>query len=266
MKGATQVDYVIALGIFIMAFGLIVTLTTDYYTNVTEISKIVVLRSGAIDMMDSLGREPLPLQWTTGPDVLGLGGSAYSFYILVNNTSPHYNNTGVTAQNLSGELVSFNYSQLSIDVNSTVIYNETGHIVPYNMSGNIITFNVSVNAGEVKWFTVYYDDTSNFTARNISIQGANNLTEKIYPAREIAVIEYREIQKLQNAAYTSVKSSIGMKDEFSVEVFNTVTNETFMAFGGTAPTRGNVISLERPVVFQNSTAAIIRGKIIVKVW
>jgi hypothetical protein len=272
MKGASNIDYVIAFGIFIMVFGLTISLTTNYYSGVNEVSKIVVLRGEAMDILNSLSDEPFPSQWSDGPEVLGISGKAYSFVILVNNTASNYFNSGVTAETLTLENVSFSYTTLGltdIDVNSTAIYNETGNYVSYNVAGTVITFSIPIQASEERWFTVYFDDTSNFTDYSTTVTGAsnvNNITEKLYPAQQISIVEYREIQRMQESVYSAVKNATGTRNDFNIEIFDTETNSTFANLGGSPPKRGDVVSLERSVLFQNSTAHVIRGTLIVKVW
>jgi len=267
LKGATQVDYIVSAGIFIVVFGMTVATVTDYYAGVSESTKITTLRSYALDLLDSLEKAPVPPVWTGTPDVLGIGGKAYRFAILVNNTANNYMNDGVTAQSLASEIVSFRYAEMGsdVDVNSTVIYNETGATVPYSVSGDNVSFTTALDAGQAKWFTVYYDRSSNFTSRSTSVSGANNLTQSVFGVEEIQVVKYREMQKLNGAAYATVTVATGMKD-FYLEVFNTVTNATYFTFGNTAPARGNVVSVEKPIIYQNATADIITGKLKVRVW
>ncbi|MBI4014987.1 MAG: hypothetical protein HY365_03455 [Candidatus Aenigmarchaeota archaeon] len=267
LKGATQVDYIVSAGIFIVVFGMTVATVTDYYAGVSESTKITTLRSHALDMLDSLEKSPIPPSWTDAPDVLGIGGKAYRFALLVNNTANNYLNDGVTAQSLASEIVSFRYAEMAVyaDVNSTVIYNETGATVPYSVSGDNISFTTALDAGQAKWFTVYYDRSSNFTSRSASVSGDNNLSQSVFGAEELHVVRYREMQKLSGATYATVTAATGVKD-FYVEVFNTVTNTTYFTFGGAAPTRGNVVAVEKPIIYQNATADIITGKLKVRVW
>lgn len=272
MKGASSIDYVIAFGIFIVFLGLIMSLVTDYFAGTNKISKITVLRGEALDLLNSLEKKPVPGGWSGGPYVLGAGGKAYRFYIVVNNTALNYLNAGITAEALTRENVSFSYTRLGfsdIDINSTMIINETGGRVAYNVTNTTITFSVPVQLSEERLFTVYFDDDSNFTDYSAAVTGASNnenLTEKIYPAQEIPVIEYREIQRMQNAVYSAMKNATGIKNDFSIEIFNSETNATYVTIGADVPKRGDIVALERPVMYQNSTAHVIRGKLIVKVW
>ena len=269
MKGASQIDYVMAMMIFITVTAVTISLTTDYFLTVSDTAQLIVLRSDAADIMDSLGKPAEPANWESGPDVLGAGGKAYRFAVLVNNTASNYLNAGVTATDLASELVSVYYSSIGmagIDVNSTSIYDEAGNPVNYSMAGDNVTFLASLSAGEAKWFTVYFNDNSNFTNRSAPVSGANNLSETIYYPEEINLLEYRLIQRLQNSQYGAVKNSTGLKNDFNIEIVNAQINATYILFGDSAPLRGNVISLEKPIVFQNSTAALIRGKLIVRAW
>ncbi|MBI4019087.1 MAG: hypothetical protein HY364_02440 [Candidatus Aenigmarchaeota archaeon] len=269
MKGVSQIDYVIGLVIFIAVVGTTVSLTMDYFLGVSDTARLIVLRSDAMNLLDSLEKPAEPRIWNTGPDILGIGGKAYRLTVLLNNTASNYFNPGVSAAQLDAELVSIDYASLGmsgIDVNSTAIYNESGGPVSYSIAGTNITFSTPASANEARWFTIYFDDNSNFSNRSSAVSGNNNVSERIYYAEEINLLEYQQIQRLQNSQYSDVRNSTGSKSDYMIEIVNAQTNSTYISFGNSAPTRGTVVSLERPVMFQNSTAAVMKGRLIVKTW
>ncbi len=267
--GAIQIDYIIAAGVFIAVFAYLIQYTTGYYAAVKDTSDILVLRSEALGLQSIADRGPEPDNWTSSPDRLGLQTYAYRFYILVNNTQPYLINQSQPVIDIANELVSFNFSDMGftgINYNSTVIYNESRSIVPYNISRSNITFRTNINANTTQWFTVYFDDDSNFTDTSTSITGSSNLTERIYPAERVSVLQYKKIRQLSNSNYTTVRNSADIKNNFNIKIVDAGDNSTFMEYGGAVPRRGNVIALQRFIIYQNATAAIKNGKMIVQVW
>ena len=123
---------------------------------------------------------------------------------------------------------------------------------------------MSINA--IRWYAVYFDDDSVFPDISTAVSGINNLTETITGYERISVLQYEKIRQLNSSDYNSVKNASDIENNFNVQVYDTLTNATFEDFGSTPPSKGDIIALERFAVFQNSTAGVRQGKIIVKVW
>jgi len=270
-KGEGQIDYVIAIGIFIIIFGVTINYITNYFKTVEDPIKVTTLRSEAVSLMGIADRGFYPENWTNEsyPVRIGLQSDAHRFLILVNNTQGNLLNQSRTVGDLTNELVSFNYSSLGVsypDYNSTMIYNESGGVVGYSRSGDVITFSASITANSARWFTVYFDDDSNFTDRTVSISGSNNLAEKIFPVEDISLLQFRKIQSLQNSGYERMKNSTGVFFNFYISMNDINTGASVLFFGENAPNETNVISLQRYVIYQNSTAGVSRARMLVKVW
>jgi hypothetical protein len=127
-KGAGQIDYIIAIGIFIILLGVTITYLTNYFTIVEDPIRVITLRSEANSLLDIADRGFFPENWTNEiyPDRIGLQSDAYRFFILVNNTQTNLINQSQAVADIVDELVSFNYTYLGfsgIDYNSTAIYN-----------------------------------------------------------------------------------------------------------------------------------------------
>lgn len=267
-KGAIQVDFVIAVGSFLVIFAFLLQYITGYYAAAKDDIELAALRSEALGLLRIADQEPVPKEWTTAPLRLGLRTYAYRFYVLINNTTPYLRNPSDPLARIEGELVTFNYSDLGfpgIDINSTVIYdNDT--VLPYQITDTNITFNVSVSASEEKWIVVYFDDNSNFSSRSSTVSGVNNLTEKIFAAERIPVLQYKQLQRLNTSNYTLVKNMSDIKNNFRIQLADIDINQTYISYGGAPPRRGDVISLQRFVVYQNATAAVRKGRLTVQVW
>lgn len=248
-KGTVQVDYVFAVSAFILIFALIIQYTTSYYTKTNELTDIMLLRSDAMSILSITDcDEAYPC----------LQSHAYSFYILVNNTQENLINQSHSVSDLLDELVIFNLDDIyeNPDPNSIVIYyNNTS--VNYQRSGSEITFKTDINASQAQWFTVYFDDDSNFADRSTPVVGNDNLTEKVYPIEKIYMLQYRKLEQLKNSGYASSNLHLTIYNE---------NNQTFFAYGSDVPKRGNVVALQKNLAYQDSIGNVEFGKFVVQVW
>jgi len=268
-KGLMHVDYIIAAGIFIVVFGVVVHTTISYFTTAESAADISVLTGHAYSLLSIIdyGFEPPSWNGTGSLERLGLATRAYRFVIVVNNSQDFYINQSQPVGNLVNELVSFNYSDIEgVDINSTSVYDGSAE-VPYQINGGNITFRTDINANEVKYFTVYFDDDSNFTSKSTAVNGNNTLREYFLAIQPVNVIQYKKIQILNSSNYTSVKDSISGRDfRITLKNIEVTPNTNFFTYGADVPRSGNVVSMQRYSIFQNSTAGIIDGKVIIQVW
>ena len=259
-RGLIQLDYMIAAGIFITVFAYLIFYTTDYYTTIREITETVSMRSEALSLMGIAEHESE--QWDTEyPDRIGIKTKAYRFYILVNNTDP--------INNLTNELVTFNFTEIGFeyaDYNSTMIYNQTNFSIPYQLNNSLVTFRTNLLNSESKLFTIYFDEDSNFTSKSTTILGNYTISKTAFAIEEISILQYNQINKLSNSNYTKMRNSTGVKHDFHIKIYDTIINQTDLDYGKEVPKRGDIIALERYIVFQNSTGGIRNGKLIIQVW
>ena len=206
--------------------------------------------------------------YSSGLKRLGLSTKAYRFFIKVNNSLPFQINQSANMTNLTSELVTFNLTDMgfSPDYNSFAIYNESNSTLPYMLNGSNVTFAAAVNINETKWFTIYFDDDSYFVNASAAITGVNNLTETVFPAASLQLLQYKKINELSNSNYTLIKNGTDIKNSFKITITDADTNASVLSYGPALPRIGNIIALQRYAVYQNSTAGIRNGKIIVNVW
>lgn len=256
-KGIIQIDYIIAAGIFLAVFAFLIHYTTDYYSTTKGIAEIATLRSKAFSLLGMADMDYPDLD----RERIGLHSYAYRLFILLNNTEGNLISGNVT--DLSDEVVEFNLSSIfsGADYNSTAIYyNENP--VPYSRSGDIITFKTDISANQSKFFTIYFDDNSNFTDRSVAISGSNRVGEQIYPVERISLLQYRNLEKLENSNYTAIKNNLG---NLHISIYDLAGN-LFFSFGDSVPRKGNIVALQRYILYQNSTAGVNNGKLVVRVW
>jgi len=272
MKGIIQIDYVVAITLFIVLFAFTISFIINYLSSTTDIVKIANLRSDAISLLKIADQDFVPKNWTSNfinyPSRLGLAEKMYRIEILVNNTKQNLNDPTQDAVDLSSELITFNYTEYGLhgNFNSTIIYDENNNTIPYQRNGDLISFVTSINANESKLFILYFDPSGNFTDFSQSVTGSDNVNETVLQIKQLNIISFRNIQSLNNSNYTKMKESIGLENDFYVKIYDTESNTTFSTFGGVVPDEGTVVALQRYVLYQNRTAGIRRARLIVNVW
>ena len=196
-----------------------------------------------------------------------VGTKAYKMFIVVNNTQNYYTNQSLIVANQPSELISLNYTQFGyiVDINSTVVYNESNSSVPYSISSDTINFVANITSGRSMLFTVYFDDDSNFTSRSVTVSGYDNLTEIFYPVEEVRIVQYKRILEINKTSYSLVKNISGISD-FRFRIIDAITNQTFLDYGSLPSSRDNVVALQRYILYQNSTAGVRQGKTIIQTW
>lgn len=270
-KGLIQIDYVIAIGMFILVLAFIINFLTDYVKTSEETLNLLGLRSETYSLLDTL--VSYETDWnhsdvSTYPEALGLNTQAYRLFVKVTNTD-QYTRSGGEPTNLVNELVSVNIT--GFDENSIVVYDESENIVTHDIQDNEILFNVNITTGKTKWFEITYDDNSNdeyynFTDHSGTVEtNLDNITETKYPIQIIDVIQYKKIQSLNNSDISQISQNIDI-DEFAIKIFDTSNNEYLNVSTEDIPTSANVIALQRAIVYQNSTAGLEKGKLRVYVW
>jgi len=269
-KGAIQLDYIIALGLFILMLSFMINYMTNFVTVSKESLEVVSLRSKASTLIKTLA--DYETTWNSSdvssyPENIGLKTKAYWFFVLVDNTEENLK-TGGNVTSLTNELVRINFTlmNMSPDLFSAVIYDSSRNLVTYDTDGNTIIFNVDLDINESKWFEVFIDDDSNFTDNTGTVSTAlDNITETIYPVRYLDIIQYRKIEKLNSSNAASFASKTGI-DRFFIELLDSAGNQVFNFSTGDIPERADVIALEKAVAYQNSTAGIEKGKLKVYTW
>ena len=268
-KGFIQTDYVVAFGFFFIIVVFITQYVTGYLATVADSSEILLTRSEAVELLSS-GDFPMePLNWTNESDVrrIGFSTTAYRMLVMINNTSPFFLNQSQELADITSELVIINYTRLGfdIDINSTVVYDENNNSLSYQISTTNITIALPVNASQVRYVTLYFDDDSNFTSRSVSVSGTDNLTEKIFFPEKLDVLQFRQVQKVMNANYTLLKNATQIGKDFAITILDVDNNTNFMSFGAAMPRRGNVVAFQRYMLYQNSSGFVRKGRLTVQV-
>lgn len=262
-KGVSHIDYIIAISMMIIILAVVVGFLNSFLSNLRHESESSASSTDALSVLSGLLYE----RGNISSRPFELGTKAYKIYITLNNTQNYYKNQSLVAANQTSELVSFNYTQLgyTASVNSTAIYNESNSSVNYNINSDIISFTANIASSGSALFTVYFDADSNFTGMSVPVSGFDNITEVFYPAEELRIVQYKKIIELNKTSYSLVKNMSGIPD-FRLRIVDMQTNQTFLDYGSLPPSKANVVALQRYVLYQNSTAGIRQGRIIIQTW
>lgn len=257
--GQIQMDFIVAAGIFIAVFGLVVFMLTSYLSTLRIETQSLDLRADAFSLVSMTERNSSPIK-------LGLKTDIYRFYVVVDNSQSFRKNQTNPIGDLTDEIVNINFSDygLNKDINSTIIYAENGSTVDYQITTpENISFSVNVQANSAKTYTVYFDDDSNFTSRSVSVSGTDNLTEKVMQIEKINAIQFRSLQALNATNYTTLKNRLGITNDFKLKLIDV---STVFEYGSNVPRSGDIVSLQRYVIYQNSTGGINNGRLTVQAF
>ncbi len=191
-KGLSQVDFAIAVGMFIIMFAFTLLFTTDRITLLKEETEGGEMRNYALTILNDLMSEG---------NELGLFSKEYRFTVVLNNSQEYLRNQSATLTDLNNELVQINLSQLgitNIDFNSIRVYNSSENAIKCEIdpSTKTIKFSTPIKLLEVKRFYVYFDDDSNFATPfcDTTITGDDNLTEIVEPIEAFEAVQFKKLE------------------------------------------------------------------------
>ena len=118
----------------------------------------------------------------------------------------------------------------------------------------------------MKYFTVFFDDDSNFVEHTATITGVDNLTESRGHVQAFPLIQYRKLLLLNNSNYSAVVRATGLPRDFNIQLIDIGTSNVIMNFGPSTPPNGNVVAFQRYTMYQNSTGSIRRARLLVQSW
>lgn len=261
MRGISQIDFAIAVSLFIGLFAFSIIFVTDRFSLTKE----------EMETRERVSVGNFLLQQVFSyDDVVGIVTKAYKIEVAVNNSEAFLINQSQEVVNLTNELVIVNLSGVwrsDIDLNSLHVYDENWNNVKCNISQGTLKFLVNISPYKVKYFRVIFDDDSNFSSSfcNSSIVGTNNLTETVYPTEVFDIVQYKKFQELLTKSYQSVKNKLNMNYDFQISLKDSNGNSVFK-FGPNIPPRGDIFALERNTLYQNMNADIKKGVITVYIW
>jgi len=259
MKAASQIDFILAVGIFLIAIFFVVNYMTDFIEPLKEVSDHSQLSARARLVLDGVQREH---------GSLGLMTTAYQTTIVLENTRDHLINSSHAIIDLTNEAVKLNLTGVGfsvVDRYSVAVYNDSDRrtSINYTLVGSIVVFNASVRADSARTFTLTFDDDSSFPDRTQFINATNRLNEVVSPVSELRVIQRRKIDELRFVSVDELRYVAA--GNVRIVVSDGVNGETIIV-GELPPQRTDVVVMDASVLVQAGDATIHEGSVQVTVW
>jgi hypothetical protein len=252
---ARWIDFIIGLSIFIIGVSSVLWMISENSSR--QIEKV------------GFGVTEKKLDYVRNFLNEGFGGreklfdGEYSFEIFVNNSQPFYKNGSVS--NLDNEMVIFDIGSMGFSpgAGSVSIKDENFDEVPYGVSGSQIYFLTNLSTFDEKKYVVYFDGMNSFSNDYSISSGSDNLTEtKSFP-RRVDVVHYNAMQNISSMNYSSARQIVGFDFRITVAGAN---GSSFWSYGEILPRNVNVGAWDVPVLFQDSTGRINKGRLVINAW
>lgn len=172
------IDFAIAVAIFLFFFAIVLTLSTNYFSNISGLTKTSEFRSVAEGLFKLIfGSKGIPENWEETPDVnpvqLGLMEDLYRIPILVKETDG-YNRTN---EPVSTHIIfdyecqnkSWNTTLRVFDQNNNEIISEisnTTFCTNQFLNQSDVAWEVNISANQTKKFWIYYSPDDEITDPN----------------------------------------------------------------------------------------------------
>jgi len=228
---ASQIDFAIATGLFIVFIAAIVIILLNYLTNYFNITNIADLRTVAYDTFYAVfSTSGIPSNWENTsytPVKLGLVTNLYEVPFIVNET----NGTGRTNYTINATF-NFDSGCLNKAWNTTVrVYDASGNIVPsvlYNSTFCVsqylkkadVVFNITIDANSSQKFYLFYSPQQKILANSASYSYPAALNYSIIPYAELTdkVVSVDKLLALRNLSYDQVAQVLSTNFRFYFEV------------------------------------------------
>lgn len=228
---ASQIDFVVAAGLFILFTVMIITLLMNYLNNYFSASSVVDLRTLAYDAFYNIFSAPgIPSNWENSshaPAKLGLTTNLYKVPFAITETNG-------TARNNYPVNVTFNFDSACQNKawNTTVrIYDDNNNLVPLNLLNQTyctsqylqtadVIFNVSMQSHSQTKFYIFYSAQQKVLPNFASYfyPNATNYSVRIYPEITLQIVSVDKLLALRNLSYDQVVQSLSGSSKFYIEV------------------------------------------------
>jgi len=228
---ASQIDFVIAAGLFIIFTATIITILLNYLTNYFNITSIADLRTVAYDTFYSIfSNAGIPANWENTSYVplrLGLITNLYEVPFVVNETNGTVRNSWTINTSFAFDTACQNKAW-----NTTVrIYDSDGVVVPLNIFNSSfctsqylktadVVFNVTLAAYKSQNFFIYYSsqqkilpDSASYTYPNVT-----KYTVTKYPEITMQAVSVDKLLALRNLSYDQVEQTLSTNFNYYFEV------------------------------------------------
>ncbi len=226
----SQVDFAIALGLFITFIALLVAYVINYVISFNSIATTSELRTVAYDFFNSLfGSKGQPTNWensSTSPMKFGFSGDLYRTPILVTDTSGTNRTLTVNAS------ITFDFYCQSKAWNDSVrIYNDTSELAFqfYNqtfcntrfLNTSDVAFNLTFAPNQQQIVYVYYSgDTriQNMSNYNVSFFNSSNVNVLVFPQETLSSASVSKIDTFRNKTFSDIIRTLALEYKFNIKI------------------------------------------------
>lgn len=227
--GFTQVDFVIAFGIFMIFTVFLLNYVTSYLTNYRSLTETSEMREVASSLFNTFFTgKGIPSDWEKkGINPVKLGLMDYLYLIIINVTETN----GTYRENIviNGS-VDFDPSCEKNILNNTVRLYFEDELIPFQLYNQTfcndslkradIVFNLTLQPYESKFFFLYFSSQESVIPPNYSVQfpqEAKNYTFETYPIQEMQMISVDKLKVLRNLDYEILLQTLP-RSNFRVEI------------------------------------------------
>ena len=230
---ASQIDFIIAVGIFLIFLGVVISYLVNFLSNYLSTTGSD-LRVSAVNIFNALfGSKGVPTNWWNGTNVpvkLGIVTDIYRRPIRVQETSGSLRtNITINVTTLFDETCDNKAWETSIrlfDFNGTLVnmmlYNQTycpsspGYVKQAN-----VLFNFTIQPSETKFFFLYYSPETSVALSNSTTDyntATPNIVATLFPEEKLQTISIDRLKTLRNLTYDQVVQILGEGTNFNIEV------------------------------------------------
>ena len=229
---ASQIDFIIAVGIFLVFLAVIVNFIVNYLGNYFNMVSLSEMRVSAANIYNALfGSKGLPTNWwnsTNVPVKIGIVSDIYRRPIRIQEASGSVrNNITINATVLFDEtcdnkawestirLFDFNGTQVNMK-----LYNQTYCTSSYVKQANVL-FNFTIQGSETKFFFLYYSPETSVVASNDTADyntTTPNIVTTLFPEEKLQTISIDRMKALRNLTYDQVVQIMGERRNFNIEI------------------------------------------------
>lgn len=225
----SYIDFIVASGIFLIFFFLVLNSIMNYVNVYTNKIKISELKKIAFMLFKTLFSSPgIPTNWEENLEVETVGLMDKLYLITINVTSLEENPETITIN----QTLQFDPNcERRIRDNTLRLYNSSA-LLPFQLynksscedgylkAGEIV-FESHFSPSETKIFTLYFSSQKSIIPPNYSVEFPSffkNFTSQVFPAQEIEMISVDKLKGLRELDYEEFLQNLSKEINLRVEI------------------------------------------------
>ena len=252
-KGSMQVDYAIALSLFIIIFSLLMSSSLKFVLPAKDVSTESIMYQNLIGIEEYMTEDKGVYYNETNSIYM----MTPVYYVYLNVTSTQERNASIQVE-----------FPENIQSSSIRVYNLSLSEVPSNVTywdGNYANITIQVDGNEE--FLIFASSKS-FSAPNygVNISDINNtgVSYELTNYTFSRALDMEKFSEFNQSSYNTTKDFLGI-GHFFIKVEDANGNEK-AEFGQNVYPTSNIYSIKNPILYLNSTGSLNEGFLDVKVW